>query len=218
MGEFLATDQPVEADIVVGVPATGMDAAQGYADASGIRFAARGLFKNDYAGRTFIERGGRRAKVLDDKHRANPVELAGKRVVLVDDSMIKGSTMTRLVNKVRKAGATEVHLRFPGPQFRHPCYAGLDTRQEWRLVASGGKSNEEIATEVGADSVGFGTVERIEQAVREARVDGVAPAVGGLCVSCHTGEYPFNGPTFVGLPEMRLPDSRARAAEVYGST
>lgn len=193
MGQELAKVRPVAADLIVGVPDSGLDAAQGYADASGIPFAPRAIMKNQYVGRSFIEREGSREATLARKLRLSLPQIEGKSLVVVDDSMIKGKTMGVLVKMLREAGASEVHLRFASPHFRYPCYMGLDTRETWRLIARD-HSDEEIAAHVDADSVAFNTVLSVEQAIHAARGLASGPMLGRLCTACATGNYAFSVP------------------------
>jgi amidophosphoribosyltransferase len=194
MGRYLAIDCPAEADVVVGVPDSGLAAAEGFAEQSGLRLV-HGLFKHRYVStRSFIEREGRRDEVLRRKLDPNKWELEGKRVVLLDDSMIKGNTMRGLVTMVLEAGATEVHVRLAGPRYTEPCYGGMDTRQTWRLVARD-RSDDEVASVVGANSVAFNSVERVEQSIRGAQREPRVHQLGTfLCTACATGEYPYAVP------------------------
>jgi amidophosphoribosyltransferase len=196
MGEFLAEDHPVDADIVIGVPDSGLSAAAGFARRSRIP-QVLGLFKDQYVGRSFIERGLKRDDILRRKLSPNIDEIADRRVVLVDDSLIKANTMKSLVNLVREAGATAVHVLLAMPQYRHPCYGGMDTRQTERLIARH-MDEDGIASYIGADSVAYNSVTRIEQAVAESVVTGNSniERFGGsvLCTACNTGNYPYPVP------------------------
>ena len=186
-GRMLAKAHPVEADIVVGVPDSGLDAALGYAEQSGIPYGI-GLIKNKYIGRTFIAPG---QDVREDKVKIklNPVRSAveGKRVVLVDDSIVRGTTSARIVRLLRSAGATEIHLRSSAPAFLHPCYYGTDIDSQDNLIACH-YSVEEIAKIVGADSLGYLPLEDSERIA-----DGAG--CGGFCTACFSGEYPTEKPT-----------------------
>ncbi|HVV67391.1 MAG TPA: amidophosphoribosyltransferase [Candidatus Saccharimonadales bacterium] len=194
MGKFLAIDRPVDADVVVGVPNSGLSAAAGFARQSRIP-QVLGLFKDEYVGRSFIERAAKRDETLRRKLSPNEAELEGRHIVLVDDSLIKANTMRALVKMVRETGALSVHVRLAMPRYEHPCYGGMDTRETWRLIARR-MDDDQIAEEIGADSVGFNSVDRIEQAVREARVDPslVHEAGRTLCAACTTGDYPYSVP------------------------
>ncbi len=193
MGRALAMDDSVEADIVVGVRESGTSAAIGYSKASGL-FREEGLFKNPYAVRSFIEDGSLRSRILSRKQRPNSDTLAGQRVILVDDSIIKGNTMADLVQDIRDAGATEVHVRSAAPRYMHPCYFGMDTRDASQLIARS-LSDEEIRDKIGADSVAFNSVERVRQSIiRVARTEAIARRAGQICHACATGDYPVEVP------------------------
>ena len=185
-GALLAKAHPVEADVVVGVPDSGLDAALGYAEESGIPYGI-GLIKNKYIGRTFISPG---QDVREDKVKIklNPVcdAVKGKRVVLVDDSIVRGTTCARIVRLLRTAGATEIHLRSSAPAFLHPCYYGTDIDSRENLIACH-HSVEEIARIVGADTLGYLPVEDAELIAEGA-------SCGGFCTACFTGEYPTEKP------------------------
>jgi amidophosphoribosyltransferase len=181
MGRVLNEEHPAEADVVVPVPESGIPAAQGFAAASGIPYAD-GLVKNRYVGRTFIEP----TQLLRDQGirlKLNPIpeSLAGRRVVLVDDSIVRGSTTRQLVSMVREAGASEVHLRVSSPPYRWPCYYGMDTSDRSTLIASH-MDVEEIRHHLGADSLGYLSLAGLLSAT------GVADA--GFCTACLSGEYP----------------------------
>ena len=185
-GALLAEAHPVEADIVVGVPDSGLDAALGYAEASGIPYGI-GLIKNKYIGRTFIAPG---QNVREDKVRIklNPVSHAvkGKRVVLVDDSIVRGTTCARIVKLLRNAGATEVHLRSSAPAFLNPCYYGTDIDSTEALIACH-HTVEEIARIVGADSLGYLRLEDVTKV-------GESGNCKGYCTACFDGNYPTEAP------------------------
>ncbi len=188
-GALLAKAHPVEADVVVGVPDSGLDAALGYAEESGIPYAI-GLIKNKYIGRTFIAPG---QNVREDKVRIklNPVSSAvkGKRVVLVDDSIVRGTTCARIVRLFRNAGATEVHLRSSAPPFLNPCYYGTDIDSKEALIACH-HTVDEIAKIVGADSLGYLLLEDVEKIAEGS-------ACGGFCTACFDGKYPTEAPTII---------------------
>lgn len=185
-GALLAEAHPVAADVVVGVPDSGLDAALGYAEASGIPYAI-GLIKNKYIGRTFISPG---QDVREDKVKIklNPIVSAvkGKRVVLVDDSIVRGTTSARIVRLLRNAGATEVHLRSSAPPFLNPCYYGTDIDSKEALIANH-HSIDEIAKIVGADSLGY---LRLEDVFRL----GECGSCKGYCTACFDGNYPTEIP------------------------
>ena len=188
-GALLAEAQPVEADVVVGVPDSGLDAALGYSEATGIPYGI-GLIKNKYIGRTFIAPG---QDVREDKVKIklNPVieTVKGKRVILVDDSVVRGTTSARIVRLLRNAGATEVHFRSSAPKFLNPCYYGTDIASRESLIACN-HTTEEIAKMIGADTLAF---LRLEDAKRIA--DG--SACGGFCCACFDGEYPTEEPVVI---------------------
>lgn len=187
MGRILSTEHPTSADVVVPVPESGIPAAQGFAAASGIPYAD-GLVKNRYVGRTFIEP----TQMLRDQGiqlKLNPIpeSLDGRRVVLVDDSIVRGSTTKQLVTMVRDAGATEVHLRVSSPPYRWPCYYGMDTSDRSTLIAAR-MGLDEITDHLGADTLGYLSLEGLLAAT------GVADA--GFCTACLSGEYPTEVPEF----------------------
>ncbi len=181
-GAFLAKAHPVEADVVIGAPDSGLDAAIGYAEASGIPYGL-GLIKNKYIGRTFIDPG---QDVREDKVKIklNPVAetVRGKRVVLVDDSIVRGTTCTRVVKLLRDAGATEIHIRSSAPKFLNPCYYGTDIGSRAELIACK-YTTQEMAEIFGADSVGFLPIEDVFRL-------GESGSCKGYCAACFNGEYP----------------------------
>ena len=182
-GELLAKAHPVAADLVIGVPDSGLDAAQGYARASGIPYGI-GLIKNKYIGRTFIAPG--QDQRLDKvKIKLSPVEseVRGKRVVLIDDSIVRGTTSGRIVKLLRAAGAREIHMRISAPPFLHPCYYGTDIDSEEHLIASR-HCVAEIAQMIGADSLGFLPREELGQLMGSE----------DYCGACFSGDYPTSIP------------------------
>ena len=181
-GRFLAQEHPAEADVVIGVPDSGLDAALGYAEESGIPYGV-GLVKNRYIGRTFITPGqGRREQAVRIKLGALRSCVKGKRVVLVDDSIVRGTTSRQIVSLLREVGAAEVHLRSSAPPFIAPCYFGTDIPDEDELIACR-CSVEEIRARTGADSLGFLSLNALKR---------VAPdAACGFCDGCFTGKYPM---------------------------
>jgi amidophosphoribosyltransferase len=188
MGRRLAEEHPVEADVVVPVPESGIPAAQGYAARSGIPYQD-GLVKNRYVGRTFIEP----TQMLRDrgiKLKLNPIpeSLDGRRVILVDDSIVRGSTTRKLVAMVREAGASEVHLRVSSPPYRWPCFYGMDTSDRSTLIAAH-MEVDEIRESLGADTLGYLSLEGLLEAT------GVADA--GFCTACLSGDYPTDVPETV---------------------
>jgi amidophosphoribosyltransferase len=181
LGRLLAREQPATADIVVPVPDSGVPAAVGYAQESGIPFRM-GLIRNHYIGRTFIE-PSQAIRDFGVKLKLNPVRrmLEGKRIVLVDDSIVRGTTSRKIVRMVREAGATEVHLRISCPPTISPCYYGVDTPTREELIASQ-NSVEQIRAFIGADSLGYLSLENLRTAVNDTS--------GEFCTACYTGNYP----------------------------
>ena len=183
-GEILARTHPVQADVVVGVPDSGLDAALGYSRASGIPYGI-GLVKNKYIGRTFIAPGqGHRLDQVKIKLSAVRESVEGRRVVLVDDSIVRGTTSGRIVSLLREAGAREIHLRISAPPFLNPCYYGTDIDSRENLIACH-HTVEEIARIVGADSLGYLPAEQL----------GALIGGGRCCDACFTGRYPTPIPT-----------------------
>lgn len=180
-GRLLARQYPVEADVVIGVPESGLDAAAGYSLESGIP-VVRGFVKNSYIGRTFIKpRQSMRMEAVNIK--LNPVRSAvfGKRVVMIDDSIVRGTTIAKIVRLLKDSGATEVHVRISAPPFLHPCYYGTDVPSEEALIASH-RSVKEISRIIGADSLGYLDAGSLGEMIGEQ---------GHLyCDACFTGEYP----------------------------
>ena len=186
-GALLAKAHPVEADVVVGVPDSGLDAARGYAEESGIPYEI-GLIKNKYIGRTFIAPGQSAREDLV-RIKLNPVSstVKGKRVVLVDDSIVRGTTCARIVRLLRTAGATEVHLRSSAPPFLNPCYYGTDIDSKDALIANN-HTVEEITRIVGADTLGYLRLEDVTKL-------GESGSCKGYCTACFSGDYPTEKPS-----------------------
>ncbi len=184
LGEQLWEESPVEADVVIGVPDSARPAANGYAEAAGLP-VSEGLIKNRYIGRTFIQPDERLRKFgVSLKYNPVPTTLAGKRVVLVDDSIVRGNTAGPLVRLLREGGAREVHLRISSPPVAHPCYMGVDMPTRGELIA-GRKSVEEIHRHVGADSLAYLSLEGMMKVVLELQ-----QADPGHCHACFSGRYP----------------------------
>lgn len=181
-GEILARAHPVEADLVTGVPDSGLDAALGYSRAAGIPYGI-GLIKNRYIGRTFIAPDGR-ADLVRLKLSAIESAVMGRRVVLVDDSIVRGTTSGRIVRLLREAGAREVHMRISSPPFLHPCYYGTDIDSREHLIACK-HTVDEIAKIIGADSLGYLPLESL----------GELAGGCGHCSACFSGEYPTAVPS-----------------------
>ncbi len=182
-GELLAKRHPVQADVVIGVPDSGLDAALGYSARSGVPYGI-GFIKNKYIGRTFISPG------QDDRHNLVKIKLSpikdtvcGKRVVMIDDSIVRGTTSAQIVRLLREAGAREIHVRISSPQFLNPCYYGTDIDSRENLISCK-HPPEEVARIIGADSLGF---------LDPDDLDSICPGVG-LCKACFTGEYPTEVP------------------------
>jgi amidophosphoribosyltransferase len=184
MGEILAREAPVEADLVISVPDSGNAAAKGFARASGIP-QDDGLIKNRYVARTFIQPGQElRRHGLRMKFNPLPDVVKGKRLVVVDDSIVRGNTMRQIVRMLREAGATEVHLRMSSPPIRHPCHYGIDMPTSEEMIAHG-RSVAEVAAEVEADSLAYLSLEGVYEAVGSDRET--------HCDACFTGDYPLEG-------------------------
>jgi amidophosphoribosyltransferase len=178
-------EAPVEADLVIPVPDTAWSAAAGYAEASGIPFG-EGLMKNRYVGRTFIQ-PSQTMRQLGIRIKLNPLREAirGLRLVVVDDSIVRGNTTKAIVAMLREAGAREVHVRITSPPVRWPCFYGIDMPTRAELVASDLLSDE-VASYVGADSLGYLSLEALTDT---AASPGEGP--DGLCTACFTGSYPI---------------------------
>lgn len=185
-GAFLAKEHPVEADMVIGVPDSGLDAALGYAHESGIPYGI-GFIKNRYIGRSFIQPSqSQREDAVRIKLNALRENIKGKRVVMIDDSIVRGTTCARIVSLLREAGATEVHVRISSPPFKHACYFGTDVDSSDDLIANRFESAGEIAAEIGADSLGYLSVEATHRLAENAAVC--------FCDGCFTGAYPIPVP------------------------
>ena len=184
-GAFLALEHPVQADVVVGVPDSGIDAAIGYSHQSGIPYGI-GLIKNKYIGRTFIEPG---QALREDKVRIklNVIEktVKDKRVVLIDDSIVRGTTCARIVKLLREAGAKEVHMRVSAPPFKNPCYFGTDIDSRENLIANQ-HTVKEIAEIIGVDTLGYLSVDSAKKIAKTATC--------GFCTACFDGDYPVSVP------------------------
>ncbi|MEE8371409.1 MAG: amidophosphoribosyltransferase [Sphingomonadales bacterium] len=186
IGAELAREVHTEADVVVPVPDSGVPAAIGFAQASGIPFEL-GIIRNHYVGRTFIEPADHiRHLGVKLKHNANRGQLAGKRVVLVDDSIVRGTTSVKLVNMVRQAGASEVHMRVASPPTAFSCFYGVDTPQRDKLLAAN-MEVEEMRKHIDVDSLAFVSIDGLYRAVNQEARDTSCPQ---FCDACFTGEYP----------------------------
>ena len=182
-GKFLAMDSPVEADIVTGVPESGNCAAMGYAMQSGIPYGTA-FVKNTYVGRTFIK-PKQKSRESSVQVKLNPIRevVEGKRVIMIDDSIVRGTTSDRIVKMLRDAGAKEVHVRISSPPFLWPCYFGTDVPAREQLIAYN-RTVEEIRQIIGADSLGYLGLDRLIELV-----DGLP-----ICKGCFTGKYPMEPP------------------------
>ena len=182
MGEILAKEHPVEADYVMGIPDSATAAGIGYSHASGIAYC-EGLLKNRYVGRTFIQ-PDQRLRDLGVQLKFNPLSeiISGKRLVVIDDSIVRGTTTPRVINLLRKAGAREVHMRICAPPIRHPCFFGVDMATKWELIAAQ-KTVPQIKNVIGADSLGYLSVEGLIKSVGLPR--------DIFCLACFTGDYPI---------------------------
>lgn len=188
MGAQLAKESPVEADVVVGVPDSGLGAAIGYSRESGIPYAM-GVVKNKYIGRTFIAPTQKdRENMVFVKLNALKSDLNGKRVIVIDDSIVRGTTSRRLVQILRRAGAKEVHFRVSSAPVKFPCHLGIDTPTKAELISSN-HDVEQIRKEIGADSLAFISVEGMFEALRSCNSEQY-----GFCKGCFTGEYPMSIP------------------------
>jgi len=182
-GRMLAENYPVEADLVAGVPDSGNVAARGYAEVSGLPFV-EALARNRYVGRTFIQPDQRqRENSLNVKLNALRGNVRGKRVVLIDDSIVRGTTMRKIIKMLRDAGAAEVHIRICSPIIKHPCHLGIDIQTYSQLIGAY-RNEDQICESLGADSVRYLTVEQLLQTCKGANT--------GFCLGCFNGEYPYN--------------------------
>ncbi|WP_083490409.1 amidophosphoribosyltransferase [Caloramator mitchellensis] len=182
-GEELFKESSVDADVVIGVPDSGTFAAVGFSNASKIPYSI-GFIKNKYIGRTFIEpKSQLRERAVSIKLNPLKTNVEGKRVVLIDDSIVRGTTMRRLIDILRKSGAKEVHVRIASPKVAYPCYFGIDTPYRSQLIGAV-KSVEEIGREIGADSLAFLSIEGLLKALNKE----------SFCLGCFSGTYPVSAP------------------------
>ncbi len=210
LGRQVAKDHPVEGDVVIPVPDTGWPAAIGYAEESGVPFG-EGLIKNRYIPRTFIQ-PDQRLRELGVRIKLNPLReaLQGRRVVMVDDSIVRGTTKRRIVRMIREQGAREVHVRISAPPYRWPCYYGVDTSNRSELIAARCSTVEEIREAIGADSLGYQSVAGMLKGLRVPRRK--------LCLACFTGRYPIHIPKDVKLSKLDLEESAWREGEEEAKT
>jgi amidophosphoribosyltransferase len=185
VGERLAKEHPVEADLVIPVPESGTPAAVGYARASGIPYGA-GFVKNSYVGRTFIQ-PSQTIRQLGIRLKLNPLRevVEGKRIIVVDDSIVRGNTQRALIRMLREAGALEIHVRISSPPVKWPCFYGIDFASRAELIASG-LEVDEIRRSIGADTLGYVSLEGL--------VEATTIAESKLCTACFTGTYPIEVP------------------------
>jgi amidophosphoribosyltransferase len=209
MGEQLAEQAPVEADMVMGVPESGVPAAEGFARSSGIPFG-QGLVKNRYIGRSFIAPSQElRARAV--RMKLNPLRenLAGKRVVVVDDSIVRGTTQKQLVRMLREAGVTEVHLRITSPPVKWSCFYGIDTGDRSELLAAN-LTVDEIRDYLDVDTLAYISLDRLVHATGAVNA--------GFCSACFTGDYPTDVPVTLGKHVLEEPSERPEPAPVVQGT
>jgi amidophosphoribosyltransferase len=184
MGELLFREAPVEADVVIPVPDSGNPAARGLARAAGLP-QDDGFIKNRYVARTFIQPGQElRKQGLRLKFNPLPEVVEGKRLIVVDDSIVRGNTTRQIVQMLREAGAAEIHLRISAPPIKHPCHYGIDMSTREEMIAHG-RTVEEVAAELGTDSLHYLSLEGVYEAIGGSR--------GEHCDACFSGEYPLEG-------------------------
>ena len=206
IGAELARENPVDADLVIPVPDSGTPAAIGYAQESGIPFEL-GIIRSHYVGRTFIQPGDKvRHLGVKLKHNANRALIAGKRIVLIDDSIVRGTTSLKIVQMMRDAGAAEVHMRIASPPTSHSCFYGVDTPERAKLLAAQ-MTVGQMANFINADSLSFLTIDGLYRALGEARRNDDCPQ---YCDACFTGDYPT---TLTDFDENSLEDQFSLLAE-----
>lgn len=181
-GRLLAKNYPVEADLVAGVPDSANVAARGYAEVSGIPFV-EALAKNRYVGRTFIQPDqNQRENSLNVKMNALRANVNGKRLIIIDDSIVRGTTMRKIIKMLRAAGATEVHIRICSPIIKHPCHLGIDFQTYSQLIGAN-RTEEQVCESLGADSIRYLSIPDLLETCKKANVD--------FCLGCFNGEYPY---------------------------
>lgn len=209
IGAQLAMENPVDVDLVIPVPDSGVPAAIGYAQESGLPFEL-GIIRSHYVGRTFIQPGNEvRHLGVKLKHNANKPLVNGKRIVLIDDSIVRGTTSLKIVNMMREAGASEVHMRIASPPTMHSCFYGVDTPERSKLLAAN-KSIEEMREFINADSLAFLTIDGLYRALSEPERNSKCPK---FCDACFTGNYPTR---LTDLEERETPDQLSLLAERVG--
>jgi amidophosphoribosyltransferase len=196
MGRELAREAPADADIVIALPDSGTPAAIGYAEESGIPFV-EGMIKSRYITRTFIQ-PNQRLREAGIRLKFNPMRhvLEGKRVVLVDDSIVRGTTSKRIVEELRRAGAREVHMRVASPPIVWPCFMGIDIASRGELIAAH-RDESEIRDIIGADSLRYLSIAGLKSAVRVKGVE-------GFCFACFDGDYPLQVPQQLEMDKLAL--------------
>ena len=206
IGQRLAIESPVDADLVIPVPESGTPAAIGYAKQSGIPYGL-GLVKNSYVGRTFIQ-PSQTIRQLGIRLKLNPLReiIEGKRIIVVDDSIVRGNTQRALVRMLREAGALEIHVRISSPPVKWPCFYGIDFATRAELIASG-LEIEEIRRSIGADSLAYVSEEGLIEATRVTK--------DKLCTACFSGEYPIAIPTDMSEGKMRLEVTDIHSEKVH---
>jgi len=205
MGEKLAQEYPVEADIVIPVPDSGIPAALGYSRESGIPYR-EGMMKSRYIHRTFIQ-PDQRQRAQGVRLKLTPLDehIAGMRVVLVDDSIVRATTTGKIVNMLRESGALEVHVRITAPPIKFPCFYGIDMASKSELAAAV-MTIEEIRQHIGADSLGYLSIEGATEAAKPGSKD--------FCLACFTGEYPLPVPENLTKLAFELPPPTGEIATV----
>jgi amidophosphoribosyltransferase len=183
MGKKLAEEMDVDVDLIIPVPDSGIAAALGFSEQSGIPYA-QGILRNRYVGRTFIQ-PSQEIRDLKVRLKLSPIKeiIKDKRVILIDDSIVRGTTSSQIIQRIKEAGAKEVHMAISSPPVEYPCYFGLDTSRRQELIASN-NSVEEIAAEIGADSLHY-----LSQAGMLKAID--SDEIGGYCTACFDGDYPI---------------------------
>ena len=186
-GKLLAKESPVDADIVIGVPDSGLDASLGYSIQSKIPYGI-GFVKNKYMGRSFImPEQELRENIVSIKLNVIKENICNKRVILIDDSIVRGTTIKKIITLLKNAGAKEVHVRIPSPPFRHPCYFGTDIDSEDKLIANKCGSIDEIRDYIGATSLAYISIDSLKKIAGNSNC--------GYCMACFTGKYPVKPPT-----------------------
>jgi amidophosphoribosyltransferase len=209
IGQQLAIESPVDADFVVPVPDSGVPAAIGYAQQSGVPFEL-GIIRSHYVGRTFIQPSdGARHSGVKRKHNANRGLVQGKRIVLIDDSIVRGTTSMKIVEMMREAGASEVHFRVASPPTAHSCFYGVDTPERSKLLAAR-MDIEPMREFINADSLAFVSIDGLYRAVGAKRRDNACPQ---FCDACFTGDYPTSltdlAATEDAAAQLSFPDHKA---------